>query len=231
MNTLERFNDAYGFRDGIKEFIPSPGEILKYKGENVILLTYNREENGGWKISHSVVKIIKISEYDVMTGTYKLEYSPEGKDNTTEEIRIFPHGFSFENPEETGRSLRFIPFSYHYKFAEFQNFYDRLKNDYDGYKTLSVAELSQISQSKNQSEILEPRFICSIIKMESGEILYFRLNRINLKHRQGKNYALTIGNDKGKTYTFMITSEDTEYKFSYGDVFIGTMKIVDLSDN
>lgn len=232
--TVERFKDLYGFREGIKEFIPQPGELLKYTGSNVILLIYTKDELGNWGVKNCIVKIEWIGNYDPMTGTYDLHYST-GKKKDQEEydqgdwtVKVFPQGFSFENPEETGKSLRFIPFSYHYKFAEFQEFYTRLRDNYSNLETLSIENLLQISKSKDQKEILEPKYICSVIKMEDNEILQFRITSLEIKHRGGKNYALTIGNDHGRLYTFMITSESGEYDFSYGKEHLGVMKIVDL---
>lgn len=235
--TLERFKELYGFREGIKEYIPQPGELLKYVGSSIILLVYEKNEKEEWKISNSIVKLEWMGNYDPMTGTYELTYDTgkpekdgdkivytEGKHN----VRVFSQGFSFENPEETGKSLRFIPFSYHYKFVEFQDFYIRLKNEYDSYKTLKIEELEQISKSKDQGGILEPKYICAVIKTEENDILQFRIISLEIKHRNGKNYALTIGNEIGRTYTFMISSSDSEYNFSYGKEYLGKLKIVDL---
>lgn len=229
---VEKFKELYGFREGIEGYIPVPGEILKYVGDNVILLAYRRDESGKWSIENHIVKIEWIGNYDVMTGTYEISYD-SGKPGTdggceTGTTRIFPQGFSFENPEETGRSLRFIPFSYHYKFAEFQDFYIKLRNNYDSYETLGIGDLEQISKSKDQGGILLPKFVCAVIKLDDNEILQFRITSVGIKHRNGKNYALTISNDKNRSYTFMINSESKEYDFSYGGENIGTLKIVDF---
>lgn len=236
--SLQRFKELYGFREGIIDYIPQAGELLKYIGDHVILLIYKRNDKGEWSISNCIVKIDYMKDYDPMTGTYELRYDTEKPgtdsaepvyDSGVRSLRVLPQGFSFENPEETGRSLRFIPFSYHYKFAEFQDFYVKLKAGYDSYKTMDIESLKQISESKDQRLILEPMYVCSVIKMNDDEILQFRITSLKLKHRSGKNYAITIGNEQGKTYTFMISSDTTEYEFSYGNEKIGDMKIVDLS--
>lgn len=233
--TVERFKELYGFREGVEGYIPQSGELLKYVGDNVILLVYTRSEDGKWSISNHIVKIEWIGNYDPMTGTYELHYSTGTTDKESSEasmksIRILSQGFSFENPEETGKSLRFIPFSYHYKFSEFQDFYLKLRSNYNSYKTLSISELDQIYKSKDQDGIFQPKYICAVIKLEDGEILHFRITSLAIKHRNGTNYALTIGNDKGRTYTFMISSTSEEYDFSYGREHIGTMKIIDLGN-
>lgn len=236
---VERFKDLYGFREGIKEYIPQPGELLKYIGEDVVLLIYQKDkETDKWGITNCIVKIQFMGDYDPMTGTYKLRYDTgkekkdsEATENYTEgihELRVFSQGFSFENPEETGRSLRFIPFSYHYKFAEFQDFYIKLRKNYDSYQTLPIPSLEQISKSKNQKEVLESTYLCAVIKMADGEVLQFRITALKIKHRSGKSYALTLDNPQQKNYTFMIMGDQSEYGFAYGKEYIGTLKIVDL---
>ena len=42
--SLQRFKELYGFREGIIDYIPQAGELLKYIGDHVILLIYKRND-------------------------------------------------------------------------------------------------------------------------------------------------------------------------------------------
>ena len=229
--TLEKMKELYGFSEGNLEYIPKSGELLRYIGTEVALLEYTKnKDTGEWSNTVTKAKIINIYDYDPMTLTYSLKYKKD-KEKEVKEIRIISEGFSNNDPEETGYSLRFIPFSMNFKFQEDRLFYERLEKEYSKFKTLPINILGIISGNKEQSKLLKICNISAVIKTDSDGMFYFRIIGLKIRHNQQKKYALTISSDKGRTYTFQISSDQEEYDFSYGGEYIGKMKIVDIQGN
>lgn len=231
LTVLDKFKKLYGFYEGNLNYVPRGGDLLKHVGSSVAMIDYSRDELGRWDYSIKEVIIESITDYDPMTVTSILKYRlPEEKD--TKEVRIIPEGFSFENPEETGKSLRFLPLSMHFKVQEEKKFYDTLLSKFDNTETLSIEALENISDSKEQSDVLGRNYnISAVIKTEGEkpEILYFRIDKLKLKHNKQDNYAITINNlEKEKTYTFLINRNEKFYEFNYGKEKIGNLKIIDL---
>lgn len=231
LTTLDKYKKLYGFYEGNLNYVPRGGDLLKHVGSSVAMIDYSRDSLGRWDYSLKEVTIESITNYDPMTVTYDLKYKVIGEE-VTKEVKIIPEGFSFENPEETGKSLRFLPLSMHFKVQEEKGFYDMLSSRFDNAETLSIEALENISESKEQADLLGRNYnIAAVIKTaeEKPEILYFRIDKLKIKHNKQDNYAITLVNfEKEKTYTFLINGKDSSYKFSYGKEKIGDLKIIDL---
>ena len=224
---LEKMKKMYGLYEGSPEFIPRAGKLLELKGQQVVLLTYSKNDDGSWSNSMEYVTIVDITDFDPITITYLLKYKIS---DTVKEVRIIPEGFSFENPEDTGKSMRFIPLSNHFNYQEKVKFYDFLREKFETAETLSIEQLNSISQSKEKEKTLSYSCnISAVIKTTDDKILYFRLTNLKIKHNKKNEYSLTISNSEKKTYTFLINSSEKFYKFSYGNEIIGDIKIVDIS--
>lgn len=233
LTTLDKLKKLYGFYEGNLRYIPRGGELLNCIGSSVVMIHYTKSPKGAWEYSIEEVNVISITNYDPMTVTYDLTYErTKGKSKSQQKVKIIPEGFSFENPEETGNSVRFIPLSMHFKFQEDKQFFERLFSKFDDAKTLSVNSLEDISNSKEQLDLLGRNYnIVAAIKTneDTPEILYFRIDRLKIKHNKQDSYSLTIENlEKNKLYTFLIDSKAESYEFEYKNVKIGSLKILDL---
>jgi hypothetical protein len=56
-------------------------------------------------------------------------------------------------------------------------------------------------------------------------VLYFRIHKLNLKHKAGKEYALSIWDGDENPVKALIQSDEKEYDFELGT---GKFKIIDL---
>lgn len=230
---LEILKKRYGFDKANPKWFLKGGELLNFIGVEVILVDYTRDSNNIWTNKIKKAYINSITDYDPMTTTYLCKYRLVDKDKETEwrEKRINPEGFSFELPEQTGKMLRFIPYSLHCKIAEEEALYYRLSELFDKRKTLPIENLKQISGSKEQEKTLT--YACNIgavIKTEDNQILYFRINKLNLRHNYKDNYNLTITDGTNKAYTVPINSSVENYVFKFNGENIGLLKIIDLED-
>ena len=100
MNQQELLNlkRDYSYNKGNYKYIPAASEILKYIGQAVVLVTFEKiwktstNEEGqeiktySWQDHMDRAEIISINNYDPMTMTYLCKYKVEGKD---EEIEVW----------------------------------------------------------------------------------------------------------------------------------------------
>jgi hypothetical protein len=114
----------------------------------------------------------------------------------------------------------------HCKLVEDELFYERLKELWNR-DTLPIDSLMGLSSSKDKTASLRySHHLACLIKLEGEEdILYFRIQELNLIHRSGKQYALNIKDGEGNPVKMLITSEMKDYEFENG---IGRFKIIDL---
>ena len=229
---LEVMKKRYGFDKADAKWIPGGGEILKCIGVEVIMVEFNKGEKG-WTNKIKKAYIISISDYDPMTSTYLCKYRlvDEDKETSWREVRIIPEAFSFENPEETRKMIRFVPYSLHCKMAEEEAMYYRVSQLFDSRKTLPIENLKQISESKEQEKTLTYACnIAAVIKTIDDQTLYFRINKLNLRHNYKDNYLLTLTDEWKKAYTIPIIASEEEYVFKFNGDKIGLLKIIDLED-
>lgn len=229
MERLEKLKSMYGYYRGNYKYITPGAEILKYVDQTVICVHFKQdEETKEWNSNYENAHIISIDDFDPMTMTYNCKYSLVNSENKTEEkeIRIIPEGFSWGNPEETGEMTRFVPMSIHFTMVEDEIFFSRLKKLYEEKDTIEIENLRNLSSSKEQEATL--KYSCNIgaaIKLEEdGEILWVRLHKINVKHRNGTKYCIVFGDDQN-TWSVLADTEDAEYEIRG----LGMVKIIDLS--
>ena len=242
---LLKLKEEYGYVPSSYKYVPMANEIMKCIGQNVVLVTYTKEEDpkvedegekdpndvGRWSTSTSIVHIRSIRDYDPMTMTHLIEYSETDVDGKVKEevlsMRLQPEGYEFVNAEETGLFRRFQPFHLHHKMMEDEFFFFRLRSLYATRETLPFEALETISGSKNQGQILRySNNIGAAVKiLEDGSLIWIRIHSLRVKHRKNTTYGLFFSSD-GKEWSTMIDREDKVYKLGDWAEF----KIVDLAD-
>ena len=228
----EILKERYSFHpDNIKYLLPG-AEILKYIGQDVALLEFTKDEEGKWKSVQKKARIDKLYDFEPMTMTYMCDYQVgeiegEGYDPEIKSIRIQPEGASYENPEETGEAKRFLPISKRFELIEDGMFYSRVAELWNTRKTLGLEELKALSSSKDQGiQLRYSRNVgAAVVLDEDKTVLYIRIHKLRLQHRNGTKYALRIENDD-RSWSCMIDSSDETYDFEG----LGRMKIIDLLD-
>lgn len=223
MDGLEALKKRYGFNKGSYKYIPAGGELLKYIGQTVIFVDFKKNDLGEWNSTFELAFIDSIDEYDPMTMTYLCKY--ELKDKEKREIRIIPEGFSWGDPEESGEMKRFIPKHLHCILEEDELFYNRLQELWNTRNTLSLDSLKTLAESKDQENTLKyTHNIGALIQTsDDSKILWVRLNKVSLSHRNGEYYNLSIGDERNR-WTIVISKNDLQYEMKN----IGKFKIIDL---
>lgn len=222
------------------KFIPQGGEILKYIGSEILYIKFTKNEEGEWTTTDpSPVVVIRIGDFDPLTGTYKMTY--KSKDLGEEELRVTPEGFSWNVPETDGWMIRFVTYSNHFKMMEEELYYRRLKEIYQtGNGVLGPQELSQFTTGKERKTRLGVlNYISVIIDSDVpgglGEgILAFRVSEIIRIEKRGKKWELGLRDQDGDYIGVSRFIEDPETHqwyspdFTLGGKLLGDLKIVDI---
>lgn len=222
------------------KFILQGGEILKYIGSEILLVRFEKDENGVWKTENpNPIFIISIGDFDPLTRTYRMVY--KGKETKEEEIRITPEGFSWNVPEEDGWMIRFVPYSSHFKMMEEELFYGNLKTVYSSGKgVLGPQELSQFSTGRERKYRLGClNYISVVIDTDTqdgiGEgILAFRVSEIMRVDKKGKKWEIGLRDQEGDYIGISKFIEDQEThqwyspKFTINGKILGDLKIIDI---
>lgn len=225
---INQLRKDYGFSKGSYKYILPGSEIFKYVGQIIYRIYFEKDESGEWKTTMSPAIITKVNEFNGATMTYKINYVLNT--NPEEELveEIIPEGFSFGNPEETGKMIKFTPRSIHNQLVEDEFFYtERLKELYKD-NALNIDELKTISESKNQDEILRYSHnvgICVLNSTTIDEYFYIRAHKIKITHKGGSKYELFVA-DNNKNWNFIIDSSDTEFDFNIPNL---KFKIISLA--
>ena len=232
---LTKLVDDYGYAPGNYKYIPHGSEILRFIGQQVILVTFEAKEETNdagetteqWESTTDRAVLSSVYDFDPMTMTYAVKYFLVDKPEDVIEIRMQPEGYEFCNPQQTKKFVRFVPYSFHWRMVEDELTMERVKNLYESRKTLSMEELESICSSKNQGQILKySNNIGAAVKLDSGKMLWIRLHTLRLKHRQGDKYGLFFSSDDGKEWSFLISAYDVVYNFKD----CGSFKLLDLAD-
>ena len=223
MDGLEALKRRYGFSKGSYKYIPAGGELLKCINQPVIFVDFKRNEEDEWNSTFETAIILEINDFDPMTMTYNCKYKLS--DGESRELRIIPEGFSWGDPEETGEMKRFVPMSLHYTLQEDELFYNRLKDLWDSRETLPLESIKTISDSKEQENTLKyTHNIGALIKTsDDSTLLWVRLYKIGLTHRNGEYYNLSFGDERNR-WTVVIKKSEKEYEIKD----LGKFKIIDL---
>lgn len=224
---LSLLRKDYGFSKGSYKYILPGSELFRYVGQIIMRVYFEKNSEGNWNTSYETAIITKVTEFNGMTMTYKIEYVLNSNPDKVLTEEIIPEGFSFGNPEETGKMTRFLPRSIHNQLVEDEFFYvERLKDLYNG-KSISLEELKTISESKGQKELLKYSHNIGLVLYceEAKEYFYIRAHKINLTHKGGTKYELFISDEK-KNWNLTINSKDTEFSFDIPGV---NFKIISLA--
>lgn len=216
--------DRYGFNHASYKWILPGAVILEYVGQPVMCLEFAKDEEGKWNVTNKKSVIEDICEFNPLTMTYKCYYRVEDKDDV-QTIDLIPEGFSFGNPEETGKMIRFIPYSLHCQMTERELFLDRVKTLMNTRSTLSIDSLKALQESKEQDKTL--KYCCNFgmaVELTDGNILWIRIHKVNIFHKFGNTYSLRLTNDND-TWNVLVKSDESEYNFEDG---LGKFKLIDL---
>lgn len=228
---LETFKERYGFSKTSQKWIATEGaSILEYVGIEVVAVEFTKKADNDWTTVLKKACIHEISDFDPMTVTYLCKYQivGEDKEGSWREVRIIPEGYSMMG-DDSSWMIRFIPYSVHCKMAETEAFYSRLFELQAKSQSLSIESLNTLSDSKSQEATLG--YSCNIgavIKTVDNEVLWFRIKKLNIRHKFKQAYTLSITSWDDKNYIFEILSSDSEHDFIVNKELIGKFKIIDL---
>lgn len=227
----EELKELYGYSTSSLKWVPEGGEILRYIGQDVVFVDFKRT-GSDWSSTYEPAKIINISDFDPITMTYKIDYSLES-DGQSHSERIIPEGFSFDiaGGGLQDRMNRFIPQSLHLKCIEEDLFWKRLTELYTKRDTLAISSISNISSSKEQDKTL--KYACNIgavTKTPSGDILYFRVHGLKLRHLKDSTCELSIVDSEKRAYTIKgILESSKSWTWTVDGEVIGQLKLIDLA--
>ena len=228
MKTREQIlKEKYGFDKGSYKYVPRGSEILKYQGQVVLHVWYKKKEDGTWDSSYETVLLMDITDYDPLNSTYKAKIK---KDKNTEpyEFRIIPEGYNWVESDQAEFIERLLPLSMHYQLVEDEAMYTRFAQLYDTAPTTSLESLLGLSMSKEKIQTLRySRHLACLIRMTTGETLYFRIHGLSVRHKSGKTYNLSIEDPEGTKYKILANSDQDSYSFEN----VGDFKIIDLISN
>lgn len=219
--------DRYGFNRASYKWVLPGAEILKYIGQPVMHLEFTKDDEGKWNVETKKAVIKDISNFNPLLMTYQCFYFL-GDDDTERQLDIVPEGFSFGNPDETGKMIRFIPYSSHCEMTERELFLNRVSELFDTRDTMSIDSLKMLQDSKEQDKTL--KYCCNFglaIKLEDGNVLWARIHKISINHKFGTKYSIRLTNDDD-TWSYLVDRDDKEYDFENG---LGKFKIIDLRTN
>jgi hypothetical protein len=222
----EILKERYGFDKGSYQYVPRGAEILKMIGQNVIKVEYDKKDDGTWDTNFEPVFLVSISDFDPLNMSYKCVYkrSPEEGE---QEFRMIPEGYSWADSEDVTHIVRLLPGSMHCQLTEDELFYERMKQLWETRDTLDFTALAGLASSKDKDTTLRySRHLACLIRLEGEEnVLYFRIHKLSLKHKAGKQYALSLWDGEDNPVKALIESDQKEYDFELGT---GTFKIIDL---
>lgn len=235
----------YGFRLGSYKYIIPGGELMKYIGQTVVCVSFvknvekdeNGEEVSKWTNNFQEATIVSLSDFDVMQLTWLCRYQLKGEEEV-KEIRILPEGYSFEgdDPENTGRMIRFVPMSLHFMMLEDEMFFLRLAKHWEERRSLNLEELLTLSRSKGQEATLKySHNIGALVKLSDEEydpakgesrFLWIRIHKLSCYHKNGNKFNVKFS-DNERSWSFLIDPNEPVHNFEGGSLF----KIIDLSDD
>lgn len=239
-NNSKKLLNQYGFRKGSYKYVLPGGELMRYIGQQVLLVEFKKEPSSEdetkseWKTTISTATINSISQCDIMQLTWLCKYTKTG-DTEEKEVRILPEGFSFEgkDPEESGTMLRFVPMSMHYSFMEEDSFHNRLAELWKTKSCLSTVELLTLTRSKDSESTLKYLHnVGALIELNEGEYdpasesryIWIRALKISFYHKNGDIFNLRFSNND-RSWSFLINAKDPNFDFEG----IGRFKIIDLA--
>ena len=164
MDKINLFKDVYSLSLGSMKWISKGGDILRYVGQNVILVKFSKKsEESEWETTNSLVNVISISGYNKETGTYQIAWKEGDSEIQTE--RLTPEGFSFNVPERDLWMHRFLPLSLHMKITEETLAYERFKNLYETRESMSLDKIGEYYRSDQKETIGYRNYVSLIVDL------------------------------------------------------------------
>ena len=245
--SLEWWTNIFKF-DTVKhmfKYYPCNGELLRYQGSNIMMLTFKYDEKTGNRNREcEVVMLISVSKFDSETGTYEVTYLPVDYNSEKEKktCRVNSFGISIlEDQSSTEDVYSFVPMSMFNRQVEDSNFNELCENLSLNMNTgLPIEKLGTIAKfDKEQREkfLGNNVYIAVIVRYGylPGDVFTFRLQDIEPKDL---GYVCTASayTDFGKlevTPKVSPTDGDGNPTILFSAKIEGkevTVKFVDLSD-
>jgi hypothetical protein len=228
------FKETYSLSLGSPKWISEGGELLKYIGQNVIMVKFKREsENSPWTNTTQMVNLVGISGFDEMTGTYTVAWKEEGENTELQSERLTPEGFSFNIPEADNWMHRFLPISLHMQITEAQQMYARYRKLWEERESMKIDDIWKYCRSKQRDTVGYKNYIALLVNTDNGidvGITECRIKSFSNPQNIGKFWSIGIRDARDNFYVLRIPkdSETDAFKFSLNGEYIGQAKIIDL---
>lgn len=214
------------FNRGSLKFVPEGGEILKYIGCDVFHIKLTRDNSESpWKVDQKMVRILDISDWEPMSGTYKTTYTDF---TDTFEMRMIPEGFQFENSEETNNMERFVPMSIHFTLTELDIFFKRLENLFKERPILPIEALKKIQESKQEEQLGYFHNVALLIDNPEHGICYVRIYKMTPLVKIDKEWKFSVQDKDGNVIPLKIHEEKEVQNFYLNGENLGEFKIIDI---
>ena len=214
------------FNRGSMRFVPPGGEMLRYIDCDVFHVRFTREDKDSpWNIKQRMVRIVNISDWEPLSGTYKVTYTENFSDMET--MRMIPEGFRFENTEETNEMERFVPASIHFTLLELDSFYNRLGELFTKTPTLPIDSIKKIQESNQEEQLGYYHNVGFLLKNPEVGICYFRIKKITVPVKMGKEWKFSVIDSDGNVFPVKMTDKETQTFYLNGEN-LGEFKIIDI---
>ncbi len=208
------------------KFVPKGGEMLKYVGCDVFHVKLTREnQESPWAVEQKMVRIESISDWEPLSGTYKVIYTDFVD---TFEMRMIPEGFKFENSEETNNVERFVPLTIHFMLQDLDIFYKRLENLFNTKPCLSIEALKKIQESKQEEQLGYFHNVGFILNNPERGICYFRIYKMTPIVKLGKEWKFSVQDEDGNIFPLKIKEGENVNQFYLNGESLGEFKILDI---
>ena len=151
---VKLFKDSYSLSMGSEKWISKGADLLKYIGQNIIQVKFSKKsETDPWESVAIIVKLLEITDFEPLTGTYRMTWESVDGKNTQESCRVTPEGFSFGIPEKDLWMYRFLPMSLHIQMTEAIYAYDRYEKLFKERPSLSEKEIEELCRDKHREDL------------------------------------------------------------------------------
>ena len=236
--TTNLFKETYALSLGSPKWISKGGELLKYIGQNVIMVKFSRESaESPWTTTTQMVHLAGISGFEEMTGTYTIAWKEEGEDKELQSERLTPEGFSFNIPEADNWMHRFLPLSLHLEITEATQMYQRYRRLWDKRESMSLEEIWKYCRSKQKDTTAYKNYVALLVNtdQEGGlgvGMTECRITSFSNPQSSGKFWSVGVRDHLDNFYILRIPKDNPggAFKFSINGEYIGEAKIIDLAE-
>lgn len=234
MDKIDLFKDVYSLSLGSMKWISKGGDILRYVGQNVILVKFSKKsEESEWETTNSLVNVISISGYNKETGTYQIAWKEGDSEIQTE--RLTPEGFSFNVPERDLWMHRFLPLSLHMKITEETLAYERFKNLYETRESMSLDKIGEYYRSDQKETIGYRNYVSLIVDTSDGinvGITECRIKCFSSLQISNGQYLVSIKDMNNNLLILKIPEKNftDAFKIKFDGTYIGMGKIIEIQE-